>query len=354
MTWDSFLQAVLAFDWSGLLKTLGTLAASAFAVFKFGARQSSLREHIKGDLELIDELNKNSLLRDHTEASAWLSGKILLDVAKLSGAPIGAKKKPIPWGTVVFATLVVVVFGLWTLDLNQNGFNWWSIATGAVTGLFLISILGMTTNRAISPDQDLPPGAVPLQSGTASEQVAGRVAALSVNASSPQFGATGVATAALEVFEKLQGGFFEHALDEMDPLWLECRLRSWLWGGQVELGLQGVAELDAKLAAILKDRVSDPHWSNFVQSESQQFQDTWRAFGLMGAGSARRSLLPGMEVVILAPIGNTGGYYVPTAAMVPQSLTFLMSLNGSKWRLVNHVGMAPPLPQWGSSYLSVG
>jgi len=346
VNWTDFFKALTTFDWGGLLKTLAGVGIPAFALFKFGARQSALRDHIKGDLALVDEINKNALLRDQTGAAGWLQGKIVLDIARLSGTPLGTRKKPIPWSSVVFASLVTLGFGYWTLELNTSGFNWWSLLTGAVTVLFLISVLGMTTNRAIVPDKELPAGAVPVQSNVATEHVAGRVAALSITSGSPQFGADGVATCALDIFEQLQSGFLLDALNDVEPIWLECRIRSWLWNNQTQLGLNTEADLDAKLGKLWEERVNEPSWNDFVSSEAQQFRAAWTDFGAMGAGSTRRIVMPGVETVILAPIGATGGYYVPAAAAVPRALTFLMRKDGAKWRLLNHEGYAPPLPQW--------
>jgi hypothetical protein len=47
---------------------------------------------------LLRDLEKDEIFRTHTPTYGWLAGKIVIDIAKLAGEPLGARKKPIPWG----------------------------------------------------------------------------------------------------------------------------------------------------------------------------------------------------------------------------------------------------------------
>lgn len=345
MDWPALVEALGAMDWEKLLGTLGAIAASAFALFKFGARQKALREQIRGDLELIEELQKNSVLRQQTGTIAWLHGKVVVDVAKLARVPLGTRKRPIQWGSLSFAVIVALGFGWWTYDISKDGFAWPSLLTGLVAALFALSATGMLMNRQVAPDDALPAGAVAVRSDSAEEQVAGLVA-LAAMAQDDRFADDGAAGTALKVFELLQLGLYEDALAYADSLWLECRIRSWLWNNVISGDIAPTENLDSLLEVMLSKRKSHPLWQQFVESESNQFESAWEDLGTVGAGSTRRRMARDIDMVILAPVGNSEGYYVSNATVLPKSVILLMRATESGWKLLNHGGFAAPVADW--------
>jgi hypothetical protein len=78
------------------------------------------------------------------------------------------------------------------------------------------------------------------------------------------------------------------------------------------------------------------------------FVDVWGNLDLSryGAASRRRRLAADYDLVILAPTGNTGGYFVNTATSIPNALTFVVVRTGNGWLIANHTGSAPPRPGW--------
>ncbi|SEG46255.1 hypothetical protein SAMN05216223_105314 [Actinacidiphila yanglinensis] len=136
--------------------------AAVSVIGSFGAlagvlsRNKRLRGNIRDNLRLLDELQANSVIRDHTPAITWLSGRVALDVARLAKQPLGNPKRPISKGGVTLATVVAAGFGLWTYTLDKGGFVWYSLFPGTVVAITLFSILGMTTNREIPQDEGEP------------------------------------------------------------------------------------------------------------------------------------------------------------------------------------------------------
>jgi hypothetical protein len=64
----------------------------------------------------------------------------------------------------------------------------------------------------------------------------------------------------------------------------------------------------------------------------------------VGGLSTRRRIGRDFDLVVLAPVGDTGGYFVPTATALPNALTFVMHRQDGEWLLANHLGTAPPQP----------
>jgi len=343
--WGALWGAVSALDWTRIFGTLGTLVVSILALFKWGERQKALREQIVGELELLARVEKNDILNSHTGAPAWLHGKIILDIAKLTGTPLGARKKPVPWGSAALAAILASGLGVWTYMLNASGFVWYSLIPGFISVLFGVSVLGMLANREIPPDDALPTGAVPFKSDVAVEQIAAAVATLSTKADESRFASTGVAGVALRVFEFLQAGNFGAALEFADPLWLECRLRSWLWNNYL-INVFHEEKLEPLLSSLKMVHKPAEVWDAFVVSEGKDFESAWKGFGEVGAGTTRRRMSRDTELIILAPVHDSGGYYVPSATVLPRSLTFLMRETDAGWKLVNHGGGALPLAEW--------
>lgn len=336
-----------------IAKAAVTVVTPLAALIGVGGRRRRLRTQIRENVALLEEVKKDAVLRDHTPAPGWLSAQIAVDIARLTGQALGKrKKKPVPWGSVVLAGLLALGFGAWTIYINHRGFAWYSIFPGVTASLFGISVIGMFTNRQLPTD--LPDGATPIRSGTAEEQIRTRAqlasSTLSSTGSSETFSAGAVA---LTFIDLMRSGKYEDALAYADSDWATARIQSRLWNtcvsGNTDLTIEG-------LPAIV-DRLATEHepaqlWSDYVAAESKQFQEAWSPIDVsrLGIASRRRRLARDYDLVILAPLGDTEGYFVTTATVLQDSMTFLMRRVAGKWLVANHVGTAPPTlglpPSW--------
>ena len=334
---QAIAQAVTA-----ILVPLATLIGLA-------SRRRRLRSEIRENLALLQEIEKDDVLSTHTPACGWIQGKVALDVAKLTGVSLGTPKKPIPKGSVVFATLLALGFSFWTYYIVRNGFIWYSVFPGIVAFLLFVSVLGMVTNRELPPEAtgELPPGAVPVRTDTASEQVASAVAIASSGPADERFSDSGQVGVAYSFLGSMREGRFEDGLVYADRNWLLCRVQSWLWGNRDTFGLD-IDELQRLAEDLVEKRMPSEVWKQFVTSETSNFTTAWMTLSpdKVGAASRRRRVARDYDLVILAPIGESGGYFVNQATMLPKALTFVMHLLQGRWLVANHVGTAPPIPGW--------
>jgi hypothetical protein len=120
----------------------------------FFSRNKRLRSEIRENLSLLAELDKDEILKEHTPASFWLRGKIAIDVAKLSGQPLGDLKKPIPVGSVIFAGALCAGLSFLTYYIDRNSLMLYSLIPGVFAFLLAVSMLGMITNREILPPEE--------------------------------------------------------------------------------------------------------------------------------------------------------------------------------------------------------
>ncbi len=289
------------------------------------------------------------MLRDRTLAGAWLRGRITVDVARLSGQELGASKKPIPKGGLIMASILMLGFAYWTYVINARGFVWYSVFPGTVALLSVISILGMTTNRELAEGErvGLPPGATPVRTGTEQEQVAASAQLASTGDDLGRFSDRGVAATAIQFVETLGQGRYEDALGLADDTWVLCRVQAWLWNNREVVGL-GDEEIGRLAPDLASQRADHPLWADFVLTEANLFGADWRAFapGHVGAASKRRRVAADMEVVIVVLLEGAGsdGFFVESATLLTGALTILLRREGSRWLVLNHVGIAPPTP----------
>lgn len=330
-----------------------SIATPLAAVVGIGGRRRRLRAEVRDNLSLLEELKKDEILSTHTPAIGWIAGKIALDVARLSGQPLGARKKPVPRGAVIFAALLTVGLGYWTYVLTRDGFVWYSVFPGTGAALFAISILGMFTNRQIPDDPDLPDGATPVQSSSAQERIASSVQLAASGADQSMFDDDGQAGVALRFVELMRKGQYELALDLADTNWNLCRIQARLWnmhqvGNLPRNGLEDLA------SSLLAERKPEDFWRGYVEAEAEQFAEAWSQFSSLGAASRRRRVARDYDLVVLAPLGSTGGYFVTTATAVPNALPILMHRVEGRWLVANHVGGAPPTPGWPPTWWAPG
>jgi hypothetical protein len=331
------------------LATIGTPLAALIGI---GGRRRRLRAEIRDNLALVEELRKNEIFAQHTPTVGWLAGKVVVDVARLSGEPLGPKKKPIPRGSVIFASVFALGAGWWTYLINRSGFEWYSIFPGTFAAVMLISIIGMTTNRELPADPELPAGATPVRSETAQERVASSMQLAESGLEPSMFEHDGQVDVALRFISLMREGRYEEGLALADPVWSLCRIQSRLWNMHLEgtLKKEDLPSLAKSLHEICEPR---EFWEEYVGNEAEQFVEVWGPLdpSNLGAASRRRRLARDYDLVVLAPLGaSTGGYFVTTATMLPNALVLLMRRVGNKWLVSNHVGSAPPVPGWPPSW----
>ncbi len=215
--------------------------------------------------------------------------------------------------------------------------------------LFGVSVVGMTTNRELPPEQTglLPPGATPVRSDTASEQIASAVDLVASGDVDGRFAVNGQVGVVFRFFAAMREGRYEDGLACADDDWRLCRIQAWLWNNQTHFGD------DADALQVLADSLFERGqpaevWADFLAVERQMFVDAWGPLhpDAFGAASRRRRLSRSYDLVVLAPVGTSGGYFVTTATAIPDALVFVVHHKGAQWLVANHVGTAPPEPGW--------
>ncbi|MFE0185848.1 hypothetical protein [Streptomyces olivaceus] len=341
---ESIANAIAA-----VVTSLGTLVG-------FASRRRRWRSEIRDNLSLVEEINNNTLLKEHTPAVAWLTGKIAVDVARLSGQPLGTPKKPIPWSNVFFSSIFGIGFGYWAYALNRNEFVWYSAFPGAVAILMLISLLGSFVNREIPPGSEsgLPDGAHPVRTGDASEEIS-RSVALQALGEGDRYADDGQVGVAYRFITRMKAGQFNEAAQLADANWVLCRIQAWLWNNRDQFG-GDVDRLSALANEMLQVRGDHSLWVEFTSSEVSSFVEAWQRLDpeTLGGASRRRKVARDYELVVLAPVGDSGGYYVNSATIVPGALTFLMRRHGGRWVLASHLTAAPPAPGFPPAWWVVG
>ncbi len=338
-------------DLESLFKSVVSIATPLLALVSLGARRRHLRSEVRDNLALIEEIKKDQVISQHSPAVGMLSGKIVLDVAKLAGQPLGAKKKPIPWGSVVMASLLALGLALWTYLIDRDGFVWYSVFPGTLAFLLVISVLGMTTNRQIPEDPDLPEGAVSVRSESAAERVASAVQLAASGADTSMFADQGQVGAALKFIDLMRQGRYEEGLSFADRNWEQCRIQSRLWNMHLEGSL--AAEVLPSLAQSLHERREPKDfWAGYVAAEADQFKAAWGSLDpdSVGAASNRRRMARDYDLVLLVPLNGRDGYFVTSATTIPGGLPFLMHRVEGRWVVANHLGAAPPTPGFPPSW----
>jgi hypothetical protein len=335
-------------DLEALIKAVAATAISIVTLVSVGSRRKRLRNEIRENLALVKELEKDEVLHSHSHTVAWLQGRIAVDVARLSRQPLGTPKKPIPWGSVGIAAVLALASGAWTWYLTHDELVWYAVFPALIAFLLGMSVVGMTTNREIPPDPELPPGASPLRTQNEAEQIATAVV-LAATGGEPddrfdddkQVGVAYRFATAMSEYRYADG----LALAERN--WLLCRIQSWIWNNRAEFG-DDFGSLDALAASLVDAREPADVWSDFVEIESREFSETWAHFDRdkYGAGSRRRQIAEEYDLVILAPLGDSQGYFVQSATVVQNAMVFVLHHDAGKWLIANHAGEAPPVPGW--------
>ncbi|WBB95270.1 hypothetical protein O7543_29475 [Solwaraspora sp. WMMA2080] len=312
------------------------------------SRRQRLRKDIRENLALVEEIEKNDTLREHTPTALWIHGRITIDVARLTGQKLGTPKKPIPVGSLIFTIILCVGFGLWTYYIAHDGFEWYSVFPGVASALMIIAALGMFTNRELPPDQDptLPPGATPVAALDEGEKLANRIS-LSKEGISERYAENGPVGVVYRFLAAAQEGRQEDWLLAVDQNWIHCRVQTWLWEISKDSD-ENLMHQDDLANSLATNGQPNDVWERFLTDERKHLQNLWRDVDLtkLGAGSAQRRIGPDYEMVILAPTGDTDGYVVQSATIVRGAHTFVVHKVKNSWKVANHVGTASPSPGW--------
>ncbi|MFI7022224.1 hypothetical protein ACIBMZ_05820 [Micromonospora sp. NPDC049900] len=330
------------------------IAAPAAAIAGLSSRKRRLRAEIRDNLALAGELDQNNILREHTPVSVWMHGRIALDVARLTGQSLGTPKKPIPKTSVFFTSVFVIMFAGWTYLLNRDGFIWYSIFPALAAFLLAVSVFGMLLNRQLPPEQShLPPGATPIRTDSASERITTSVALATEPGAGDRFSEWGQAGVVLRFFKLMREGHFEEGIELADSNWLYCRVQSWLYNNRNTFGSDETV-LDHLAASLSASREPTEVWQGFVATESEQFRQEWGSIdpAKLGVASRERRIAVNFARVIVTSIGDTGGYFVTSATILPDALTFVVRLDGGRWLIASHFGTAPPMPGWPPAWWS--
>lgn len=340
-------------DPQSIASAIATIATPALALIGIGGRRARLRKEIRENLALIDDIETKPALSDLAMGSAWMKGRVVVDLARLAGHELGTRKKPIQWGSVVLAALLGIGFGLWTYLLNDDGFVWYSVFPGTIAALMLISLLGLFTNRELPPDEGVPQGAVAVRTDDTQEMVANAFAFAAAGGSDERFAPGGQVDVTYQFVEALSEGRFEDAVELADENWLLCRVQAWVWNNREHFGPDENA-LNAVAERMLRDRGEDEDWRNFLEIESNSFSESWKGYdsSRWGAASHRRRVGRDFDVVLLTPTGSSGGYFVMNATAVPSARTFLLRRTSAGWRIAHHAGAAAPVPGWPPTWWS--
>ncbi|WP_236789334.1 hypothetical protein [Amycolatopsis sp. GM8] len=109
-----------------------------------------------------------------------------------------------------------------------------------------------------------------------------------------------------------------------------------------------VETLEILAQSMLNKRQTHPTWNDFVATETAQFIAAWGAIKTdeYGFAGRRRRLARDIDLVILVPMGSRGAYFVMSATALPNAMTVLVRRTDDGWKIVNHVGYAPPTAGW--------
>ena len=140
-----------------IVQVVAGVMTPLISLITFFSRRKRLRNEIRENLALVQELDKDEVLKQHSPAAMWLRGKISIDVAKLAGFPLGTPKKPVPWGSVTVAAIACAGLSYWTYYINRNAFSWYSLIPAVFAFLFGISVYGMFINREIPQSDEAQP-----------------------------------------------------------------------------------------------------------------------------------------------------------------------------------------------------
>jgi hypothetical protein len=169
--------------------------------------------------------------------------------------------------------------------------------------------------------------------------------ASSDDGSASRFEDDGQVGVAFRFLHAMRDGRVTDGLALADENWRLCRIQAWLWNNRDDLSKE-TTQLDQLAASLVSDQQPPHIWQAFLNSEAEQFGEAWHSIdpAALGAASRRRRIARDYDLVILAPTGKSGGYFVTEATALSDAMTFVMHRTEEGWRVSSHTGSAPPAP----------
>ena len=203
----------------------------------------------------------------------------------------------------------------------------------------------MTLNRELPPDEHLPEGATPLRSDDNDEQIASQIALAAAGEPDERYDEDGQVGVVFRFVAAMREGRYEDGLKLAHEDWLLSRVQAWLWNTRPQDRDDKNALLQS--AESLADRQSPTACGRNSSSPSahSSARRGWTWPQTLGAQRGRRRRISAdCDLVIIAPVGDTGGYYVASATILPNAMTFVVRRTDSGWKIANHIGAAPATP----------
>ena len=337
-------------NWDAVAKGAAALATPVATIVGFLSRRRRLRAEVRDNLALLKEIAQVPAVYEHTPSANWLQGRIAIDVARLTGQEVGARKKPVPWGPFIFSLVLAGVFGGWVYVIDRGQFHWYSVFPGTLAFLFGVAALGLVTNRQLPPG-DIPAGAIPLNRPAGAPALRGPLHSAAPATLGDRYDADGAPDVAMRFFALLAARHVEEGFDLAERNWRLCRVQAWLWNNREHFGSEH--SLDDLAYSLAENRVPADIWQQFMVAEADAFAGVWSSLGTVGAASRERKVAPDYELVILTPVGDSGGFMVMTTTTLQSAITVLLHFIDNKWSVASHVAHAPPAPGWPPSWWCV-
>lgn len=124
-----------------LVNAISEFLAAIFAQFGYVGRTRK-RAHIREDLVLLAQIREPDACGPQSEAVEDLHDHIKREIKDYSRTTLKHKRK-IPWGTVLLAIPLGLVFAYWTYKIVDDGFALFSLLPGTAAAFFLIGGLGV-------------------------------------------------------------------------------------------------------------------------------------------------------------------------------------------------------------------
>jgi hypothetical protein len=124
-----------------LVNAISEFLAAIFAQFGYVGRTRK-RAHIREDLILLSQVRESDAYGPQSEAVEDLHDHIKREITDYSRITLKHKRK-IPWGTVLLAIPLGLVFAFWSYKIVDDGFSLFSLLPGTAAAFFLIGGFGV-------------------------------------------------------------------------------------------------------------------------------------------------------------------------------------------------------------------
>jgi hypothetical protein len=127
-------------NWENVLKAIPIILGAIATIYQFRGKIPESRSQLKLDLEILQLIPavddpSHKMLKQSIDAriariySDATSGSATGEI-ELEGPNLKWYQR-LKWGPLIYGSLLLMVFGLWTFSLYNRG-SWWALATGFV------------------------------------------------------------------------------------------------------------------------------------------------------------------------------------------------------------------------------